>query len=110
MDGLDLLLALETIPNRALDGFFCAVTYLGSEEAYLGLIIMRFGKQHRGRPVSALRQRGWPANSRCQACPASSNPWFLPTNAVRREESLHPTTNIIAPNRANKAPQFCIRG
>ena len=42
MNGLDLLLALEAIRNRALDGFFCAVTYLGSEEAYLGLIIIAY--------------------------------------------------------------------
>ncbi len=40
MNGLDLLLALKTIRNRVLDGFSCAVTYLGSEEAYLGLIII----------------------------------------------------------------------
>jgi len=40
MNSLDLLLALETVRNRVLDGFFCAVTYLGSEEAYLGLIII----------------------------------------------------------------------
>ena len=42
MNGLDLLLALEAIRNRGLDGFFCAVTYLGSEEAYLGLIIIAY--------------------------------------------------------------------
>jgi len=42
MNGLDLLLALEAMRNRALDGFFCAVTYLGSEEAYLGLIIIAY--------------------------------------------------------------------
>ncbi len=42
MNGLDLLLALEIIRNRALDGFFCAGTYLGSEEAYLGLIIIAY--------------------------------------------------------------------
>jgi len=40
MNGLDLLLALQTIRNPALDAFFYIVTYLGSEEAYLGLIIV----------------------------------------------------------------------
>ena len=40
MNGLELLLALQTIRSRVLNAFFCAVTYLGSEEAYLVLIII----------------------------------------------------------------------
>ncbi len=40
MNSIHLLLALESIRNIVLDRFFCAVTYLGSEEAYLALIII----------------------------------------------------------------------
>jgi len=40
VNSLQLFSALQSIRNPALDGFFYAVTYLGSEEAYLALIVI----------------------------------------------------------------------
>jgi len=68
---------------------------------------VRFAKEHGGGWYLrfARGDRGLP-NSTWQAGPASSDLWFLPTNAVRQEESLPPTPNIIVPNRANKKPNL----